>query len=277
MSAYYYPANDDALSVFCTVEEAEVAEIRAPKAHVAPGTSPVYTVNLSGPTVVASTLALTSSDPTALVVPASVAVPVGASSVTFEAKALKTATVTITATLGTTSKALTVGVGGLVLSEVFLGADGDSDERQWVELSNLTDSPIDLSGFSLGAGQADYTATRVQLGFTLPPRGCAVVGGPRLAPAQPAYDQVVRFSPNLGLGNGAYGIALFDTTADRITADTLPYDTLVYGTANAMLRAPSGQLAPTVPLGAANASFMRSAESRWLTQATPTPRTCEVR
>jgi hypothetical protein len=278
MSAYYYPAADGQLSLFCTVESAEVSAVLGPKPRVAPGTSPIYTVKLTEATVGDTTLQLVSSDPTALLVPASVPVPRGSTQVTFEAKALRTAKVTITATLGTTSKSTTTTVGGLVLSEVFLGAANDTDQRQWVEIANLTDDPIDLSGYSLGAGQVDYLTTRVQLGFTLPPRGCAVVGGPVLAPSQPAYDQVVAFQPNLALAaTGASGVALFDVPADQLTARSLPYDALVYGTANATLMAPSGQLAPVVPTAPPNASYLRRSASSWELQSIPSPRICEVR
>jgi hypothetical protein len=120
--------------------------------------------------------------------------------------------------------------------------------------------------------------TRVQFDFTLPPRGCAVVGGPLLAPSQPPYDQVAAFQPNLGLGDtGTSGIALFDVKADQITAQTLPFDTLVYGTANAMLQAPSGQIAPAMPTAPGTSSYMRSTELRWQLQSVPSPRICEVR
>jgi Copper type II ascorbate-dependent monooxygenase, C-terminal domain len=277
MSAYYYPALDGQGSLFCTVDAAEVASIVAPKDRIAPGTSPVYTVNFTEATVAADTLQLVSSDPTALRIPASVPVPSGSTSVTFEAKALKTANVTITATLGTTSRSQVSPIGGVVLSEVFVGTASNTDQRQWVELSNLTDDAIDLSGYSLGAGQADYLTTRVQLGITLPPRGCAVVGGPLLGPSQPPFDQVAPFQPNLGLGDtAASGIALFDVKADQLTAQTLPFDTLVYGTTNAMLRAPSGQLAPVVSAVTGSSSYLRSTESRWQAQAVSTPRICEV-
>jgi hypothetical protein len=278
MSAYYYPAADDQLSLFCTVEAAEVSSIVAPKARIAPGTSPAYTVNFTEATVADTTLQLASSDPTALAVPASVPVPGGSKAITFAANALKTASVTITAMLGTTSRSEKTAIGGVVLSEVFVGAVGNTDRRQWVEISNLTDEAIDLSGYSLGAGQSDYTTTRVQLGFTLPARGCAVVGGPLLGPGQPAYDQVAPFQPNLGLGdNGASGIALFDLKADQMTAQTLPFDTLVYGTANTMLLAPSGQLAPVISAAPGSSSYLRSSEARWQLQAFPSPRICEVR
>jgi hypothetical protein len=275
MSAYYYPA--DQLSLFCTVEAAEVSSIVAPKARIAPGTSPVYTVNFTEATVADTTLSLVSSNPAALLVPPSVSVSSGATSVTFEAKALRTANVTITATLGTTSKSVTSAIGGVVLSEVFVGAAGSTGQRQWVEIANLTNEAIDLSGHSLGGGQSDYTTTRVQLGFTLPPRGCAVVGGPLLGPSQPPYDQVAPFEPHLGLGTTvASGIALFDVPADQLTVQTLPFDTLVYGVANATLRAPSGQRAPTVPAAPGRSSYMRSTESRWQIQAVPSPKICEV-
>jgi hypothetical protein len=230
MSAYYYPALDGQVSLFCTVDAAEVSSIVAPKARIAPGTAPVYTVSFTQATVADSTLQLVSSDPAALLVPASIPVPGGSTSITFEAEALKMANVTVTATLGTTSHSATSTIGGVVLSEVFVGAANNTDQRQWVEISNLTDAAIDLSGYSLGAGQSDYLTTRVQLGFTLPPRGCAVVGGALLGPAQPPYDQVAHFQPNLGLGDtGANGVALFDVKVDRMTAQTLPFDTLVYG------------------------------------------------
>jgi hypothetical protein len=278
MSAYYYPAVEGQRSLFCTVESAEVSAIIAPKPRVAPGTSAIYTVRFTEPTVGDTTVQLVSSDPTALLVPATVGVPSGSTSVTFSAQALRTANVTITATLGTTSKTTKTAVGGVVLSEVFLGAEGDTDGRQWVEISNLTDETIDLSGFSLGAGTSSYLTTRVQLDFSLPPRGCAVVGGPTLAASQPPYDQVSRFEPNLGLaGTGASGIALFDVPADQITAQTRPYDALVYGAANVVLMAPSGQPAPVVAAAPANASYLRVTETVWQHQAIQTPRICEVR
>jgi hypothetical protein len=273
LNAYYYPAVEGA-PLTCMVEAVEVQAIVAPKPRIAPGTSPIYTVVLSEPAELATTLQLVSSDPTALLVPATVPVPQGARQVTFAAKALRSASVTITATLGTTSKSLVSRVGGLVLSEVFVGGAGG---RQWVELANLTDEPIDLTGYSLGAGSVSYAETRVQLGFTLPPRGCAVVGGPERTGSQPPYDQIADFEPDLGPGTDASGVALFDVKAGEIAADTLPYDAVVYGHINASLRAPSGALAPVVPRAAADGSLLRTAEPTWQAQPTPSPGICEVR
>jgi hypothetical protein len=277
MSAYYYPAKAGELSLFCTQEAVEVDAIIAPDKRIAPGTTQTFTLHLNQAAAVAASAKLVSSDPSALQVPASVAVEPGATSVTFEAKALRTAKVTISATLGTQTHTEALQIGGLVLSEVFVGAPNETDQRQWVEISNLTDEPIDLANYSLGAGTADYTATRVQLNFTLPARGCAVVGGPLLAPSQPDYEQVAPFQPNLRV-DGTAGVALFEAPADQISAGMLPYDTLVYGAsaANASLRAPTGEMAQVVSTAPANGSYVRMAEAQWAAQTTPTPRICEV-
>jgi hypothetical protein len=277
MSAYYYPAADDALSLFCTVELAEVRSIVAPKARIATGTSPVYTVNFTEATAQDEILQLVSSHPAALAVPASVTVPKGATSVTFQAQALKSAVATITATLGTTSRSATTAIGGVVLSEVFLDAAGTTD--QWIEISNLSDEPINLSGYSLGIGQSDYMTRGVPLGFTLPARGCAVVGGPVLAAGQPAYTQVENFAHSIGFSDTSVnGIALFDVPPDQVTGQTLPFDTLVYGAnVNSTLVAPSGQMAPVVTTSPGGSSFTRSTESTWMVQAAPSPGICEVR
>jgi hypothetical protein len=272
MSAYYYPAPDDGLSLFCTVEMAEVREIVAPKARIAAGTSPVYTVNFTEATAQDEVLQLTSSNP-ALVVPATVPVAKGATSVTFPAQALRTGVATITATLGTTSKSAATSIGGVVLSEVFLG-DGTATSTQWVEISNLSDEPINLSGYSLGAGQSDYMTTQIPLTFTLPARGCAVVGGSALA-SQPWLTQASDFRLGLADPNATNGIALFDVA--NVTGQTLPFDTLVYGTANESLLAPSGDMAPVVTASPGSSSFTRSAESTWKVQAVPSPGICEVR
>lgn len=274
LNAYYYPAVDGA-PITCMVEPAEVRAIVPPRPRVAPGTSPTYTVQLTEAPAQPTTLHLTTSDPSALLVPALVPVPAGATSVTFQAKALRTAQVELTATLGSTSRSLVTAVGGVVISEVFAAAPGAADGRQWVELANLTDEPIDLNGWSLGAGNASYGEARVALALTLPPRGCAVVGGPERTGSQPPYDQIAPLA--LGFGaSAASGVALFDVAPARI-GDALPYDAVVYGIANASLRAPSGALAPVVPRAPDTGSYLRTAEDRWTVQPTPSPRICEVR
>jgi hypothetical protein len=263
MVAYYYPA--DEISTFCMVEAIEVSTIRGPAARVAPGATATYTLELSQPVASdGAVIRLASSDAEALALPATIDVAPGATSATFTARALRPGRVTVTATLGSTSKSSVTTIGGLLLSELYTGTAGHTS-NQWVEIANLSDVAIDLSKFSLGAGRADYTATRVPLDVVVPPRGCVVIGGP-----------TVDFSPDLGVAQSeANGIALFDVVAAKITAATVPYDALVYGGDNNTLLDPSGQLAQVVAAAPAGGTYFRASE-RWTTQPFGTPGICEV-
>lgn len=272
MVAYYQPARE--LSQFCMVDYTEVTSITPSATAVKPGEKVTYTVALSEATRNALQVRVEVSDRTVLDAPRVIQVPPGATSLTIEARALRPARATVTARLGSTSKVVATTVSGLVLSEVFVGPD----RKQWVEIANLSDLPIDLSGYSLGAGKDDYTRTRVQLNAAVQPRGCIVVGGPELThTGQPAYDQSIDFAPTLGLGGStASGIGLFDMPADRITAQTLPYDALVYGEDNNVLRGPAGDVLPVIALPPLNGTFFRMDGERWATQPGATPRICEV-
>jgi hypothetical protein len=277
LSAYYYPADG---SSFCFIEKPEVATIAGPTAAVMPRDELEYTVTLNMPADEGGALVkLIASVPGVLELPDSVKVQKGSTSAKFKARALQPARVIITALLGSTYKTVQAKVGGLALSEVHAGETGQTDQRQWVELSNLSDVAIDLSRYSLGAGNANYARMKLQLAGTLPPKGCVVVGGPQpTVTNQPPYDQVADFDPDLGLGSGAaYGVALFDFGIDKITSKTLPFDALVYGDDNNVLVGPDGQLAAPVARPPANGTYYRTAESRWTTQAAATPRICEVR
>jgi len=277
MVAYYYPAID--ISTFCIVEATEVQTITGPTAPVIAGDLATYTIDLSGAALTGGAdVKLASSDPTVVAVPDSRLVAEGQTTATFRANALRPGRVTLTATLGTTSQSTTLRVGGLVLSEVYVGTAGQTDQRQWVELANTSNVAIDLSRYSLGGGSADYTQTRSALHITLPPSGCVVVGGPQLTSiGQPPYDEAFDFAPDLGLGAvDANGIGLFDVTADQIGAQTLPYDTLVYGIDNNKLLDPVGQLAQVVAPCPAGGTYFRRIQTHWETQPVATPRICEV-
>src|SRR6185436_1856280 len=77
MSAYYYPAKDGELSLFCTQEAVEVDAILMPEKRIAPGTTQTFTLHFNQAAAEATSAKVVSSDPTALQVPASVAVPAG--------------------------------------------------------------------------------------------------------------------------------------------------------------------------------------------------------
>jgi hypothetical protein len=187
--------------------------------------------------------------------------------------------VQINAKLGAVTKTVTTTVGGIVLSEVHVGISGQANNKQWVELANTSDVPIDLSHFSLGAGTTDYMTTRQQLHITVPAKGCVVVGGPELtSPSQPPYDEAWDFDPSLGFGSGsgANGIALFDVTADKIDATALPLDALVYGKDNNNLIDATGNLAPVIAPVSGDGTYYRPSETDWETQLVATPKICEV-
>lgn len=277
MSAYYYPADG---SSFCFIEKPEVATISGPTAVAMPRDELEYTVTLNMPADEhGAEIKLIASKPGVLDMPASVKVAKTATTVKFKARALQPARVIITALLGSTYKTIEAKVGGLALSEVHAGEAGQTDQRQWVELANLSDVPIDLSRYTLGAGSANYTRMKLALTGTLPPKGCVVVGGPQATVTnQPPYDQVADFDPDLGLGVGnGYGVGLFDLPSAKISATTRPYDALVYGDDNNVLIGPDGQLLAPVARPPANGTYYRTTESRWATQAAATPRICEVR
>src|SRR5262249_50777029 len=158
------------ISSFCIIELTEVGSIVGPSTPIAAGDSATYTIILAEPALVdGAEVKLTASDPAALTVPESVFLAQGQQTLKFQAKALGPGRVRVTGTLGSTSKSRTPAIGGLVMSEVSMGTPGKADHRQWVELSNLTSAAIDLSKYSLGAGDNDYTTTRVQLDLMLPP------------------------------------------------------------------------------------------------------------
>ena len=275
--AYYYPA--EILSQFCITEAAEVSAIAGPSARVLPGDDATFTIDLSEAAADdGANVRLASSDPTALVVPETVYVAPGATSAMFQAKALRPARVTVTATLGSLAKSATAKINGLALSEIYVSMPGTTDRHQWVELSNLSSVAIDLSQYSLGAGASDYTKTRAPLHVVLPPNGCVVVGGPLpTTTQQPPYDEAFDFAPDLAPGGTAgNGVALFDIPADQITASTIPLDALVYGATNNSLLDPSGNIAQPMTLAPPGGSYFRAVTSHWQTQPVATPRICEV-
>jgi hypothetical protein len=272
MVAYYYPAEE--LSTFCIVDAIEVRSLVGPTRRLSLGELATYTLELSEPAPSGGAVVrIAASDPAALEVPATVVVAAGQTSAAFAARALRPRRVTVSATLGSTAQTTVTTISGLVLSEVYIG----TTNNQWIEIANLSNVPIDLSAYSLGAGRLDYTATRAPLAVVVPARGCVVVGGPQLtATNQPPYAQVIDFSPDLGIAPGeASGVALFDVSANQIEPASVPYDALVYGVDNNSLIGSSGELAPVVPLASNTGTYFRRAE-QWLTQAVPTPGICEV-
>lgn len=274
MSAYYYPAPDEETSTFCIVEATEVRAVFGPRERVALGSVATYTLDLNEPAPAGGAkIHIVSSDPDALVVPETIDVPAGQVSASFTARALQPGRVTVTATLGGTSKSTVTTIDGLVISEV---STGTSSDDQWIEIANLSNTAIDLSKFSIGAGRTDYMTTRVPLHVTVPAKGCVVVGGPHRVAGQLPYTEAIDFTPDLGVAQSeANGVALFEGPADQIEAQSVPYDALVYGEDNNQLIDWTGELAQVVAAAPANGTYVRTS-LQWRTQTVGTPGICEV-
>lgn len=167
--------------------------------------------------------------------------------------------------------------GGVLLSEVLYDVSGGDSGWEWVELYNSGDSAVDLSGWSLGNGGADYTYSKVQLSGIIPPGGTFVVGGPSTGPmnASPELDQVVDFDPDFQNSGGAGdGVGLFDVLAASVNASTVPVDAVVYGpnNNNGLIDETGFANAAEVNDAVAGSSIERTdLAGAWSTQGSPTP------
>src|SRR5262249_41954441 len=183
-AAYYIPAREPRLSDWCLTGDVAAIELPPP---VPAGMTEMGTVRLNvpaGPLGVG--VDVESEDPSLLQVPLPggvVRVPGGGGNRGFPGRRMLPARGGgVRAPPGAGWAEGHLGVAGLELSEVYYKPASPTDP-QWVEIANVGAIPIDLSKYSLGAGEIDYTKTRVRLGTTmLPPLGCMVVPGSALQP-----------------------------------------------------------------------------------------------
>jgi hypothetical protein len=166
--------------------------------------------------------------------------------------------------------------GGVWISEVMYNPSGGDNGREWVELYNSTGADIDLAGYSLGWGGADYTTGVLQLSGILAAGGYFVVGGPTSDAnnANPTYDLVANFTPDLQ--NPLLvsdGIALFDVPAASISATTVPIHALIFGglfNLNGLLDEQGNPGAIDVGIAPAGESLEFDGAG-WSAQASPSP------
>jgi hypothetical protein len=164
----------------------------------------------------------------------------------------------------------------LALSEVFYDATGSDDGREWIELVNESDVPIELGGFSLGWGGSNYLSGTQALAGVIAPGDVFVVGGPlsEAANANPVFDLAVDLEADLQNGGAtADGVALFDVPVEELLAETVPLDAVLYGESN-----DSGLLGPLgVPAAVdvadapGGSSVERGADGIWRVKELPTP------
>ena len=276
MTAYYSPAQDT--HSLCLLEASKLSALTPASETVLVGQDFTFEVVLAAAEKTDVTVALLSSDSSALQVPAEITIPAGATLVSFTGRARRPAVVEVSASLNGARITTAVRVTGLVISEVFYNpATGSTNNLQWIEIANQADVALDLSTYSIGAGTGDFMTTRLALPMTIPARGCIVVGGIESSPANhsPVFALSADLEPDLGLGTvQAVGVGLFTSLGMSSTAR--PVDAVVYGATNTTLRGPDGELAPVWQGSAPGGSIKRMTGSVWVKSAAPTPGVCEI-
>lgn len=176
------------------------------------------------------------TDQTMLSAPTQHLIPAGSTSIRFDGFAGRpTSRFTLRARTGESSKELVLRVTGLEIAEVLADPQGDDDGLQWIKLRNRSSVELNLSEYRLQAGQANYDVMSVDLTGTLPPGGCAVIGGPIQSGSNsdPVYSQVENFTPDLPhAGTQAAGFAVFDNHATPLGGLLTPVDALLVGVEN---------------------------------------------
>ncbi|MEO1370269.1 MAG: lamin tail domain-containing protein, partial [Acidobacteriota bacterium] len=166
-----------------------------------------------------------------------------------------------------------------LLSEVFYDPPSGDNGLEWVELKNDGTASVDLSGYCIGNGGGDYTASTVQLTGTLAAGATFVVGGTtsNSSNGNPTFDQSVNFSPDFqNSGSTADGVALFDVPCSSVTGSTVPVDAVIYGVTNSSNLLDESGAAGTPDVGDAPAgqSIERTSSSgAWQIQSSPSPGT----
>lgn len=151
-------------------------------------------------------------------------------------------------------------------------AFGSDLGQEFVEIYNDEAAAIDLTGYSLGWGGADYTFGTHDLDAygSLAPGAVLVIGGPSDATG---FD----FLPELENGFFvAAGVGIFDVESVSIAGAT-PVDALIYGTVfvlgnfNNLIDETGGVGAIDIVTANSTENAVLDAGGNWVTTTTPTP------
>lgn len=266
------------VTVFAADAQPKVVALEAAHTTVTAGSTVQLTLTLDLPARPEGTTVTLDADGTGAVgIEATVQVPPGAMTATFEVRAEAAGAVTITASAGggESSFAFTIASApeiGLVLAEVFYNPAGDDDGLEWIRLYNGTNAPIDLSGYSISWRGVSFTngGGVVALTGTIDPFTCFIVGGPLPSGPVTQYTLAFDFEPDIQNGGTAAGdaldaVALYDRPAVEVTELSVPIDVVAWGVVNTNhVLGPSGQLPRANASSVSGESVMRSTASTWV-------------
>lgn len=269
--------------VLSTDAEPTIISLDPAEADLGTGKTIVLTATLDLPAGAGGLEVAVTADPAGLVTaPSSFIVPEGALEASFEVDALATAGI-VTITAGSATATITIvekPALGPVIVEVYYDHPGGDDGFEWVKIWNDSAATLDLKGYSLGWGGANYAWSTVNLTGTLAPGACFIVGGPASDPASgsPTIDQPFQLNMQNG-GDKADGVALFDMPDAEITASTVPIDAVIYSgpnTSNLIDKtgtAPANAMVDDAPAGQ---SLLRVGPEAWEINPTPNVEPCTV-
>ena len=260
---------------------------------LSPGQQSTGTVTISEPAPAGdSTIDLTVNPSSGLTVPATVTVPAGQSTATFQVTDVSMSQVTsVTASLHASTSSANLFPSGIATHLVINEVDYDqigTDSNEFVEVYNPTSSSVSLSSLALvlvnGSNNAEYTRVGLSsAGASLPAGGYLVIADNGVS--LPGGVPVIRLGPSNEIQDGAPdGVALIDTSSNTLV-DALSYEgsitaaqisgfpttvSLVEGTALPIGTADSNSI--NVSLGREpNGIDSEDASSDWVVDSTPTP------
>jgi hypothetical protein len=211
-----------------------LAALDPPMVTIPPGGMTTFTVTLDLPSPPGDTIVdLTVSPPGAGTLPATVMIPAGQLSATFDYIDLFIGpAATVTATLGASMVSATIDVvvpmGSLVINEVDYDQTVNPDGLEYVEIYNGAGAPVDLTGKALvlvnGSNNTVYNTVDLGPAGTLAPGQYLVVGSTAVTVPMGALKIDFTGGQTDRIQNGAPdGIALVDTVAGTLL-DALSYE-----------------------------------------------------
>ncbi len=167
-----------------------------------------------------------------------------------------------------------------ILVEVLYDPASGNNDEQWIKLFNPCDEGVNLVGYSLGWGGANYAESGIDLTGSVGAGECFIVGGPQSEDdnANPVLDQAEDLDSDLSQDSTpGNGVALFDMAEDAVLPETHPLDAVIYGDDNMSgLIDPMGNTPPPHVGDASSTNSIRrtSAASTWIIEVNPTPNVC---